>query len=130
MQLRLFLIFFLVLFQSSFPQTPPVISYPKVQSFTKNIMISPLFPSNTGGLVKDNLQVSTLAGNGLRGFNDGPGKDATFMSIHDITVDSNGNVAILKTDILQRFLKVYGLEDYLIKINSSIFNSHVKLFPF
>ncbi len=75
----------------------PKISYPVGSKvFAVGSAITPLTPTNTGGAVIGNGQVtvSTLAGSGIVGSADGVGNVASFYWPTGITVDSFGNVYV------------------------------------
>jgi len=73
----------------------PSISYASPQVYTINTAITPLSPTNIGGAVPATIPgVSTLAGNGTIGSENGTGSEARFKSPHGIAVDAEGNVYV------------------------------------
>jgi len=74
----------------------PAISYTGPQTYTTGTAITPLSPSNTGGAVPATIfgQVSTFAGSGATGRNDGPATIATFGQPGASVVDAFGNLYV------------------------------------
>ncbi|MDB4904195.1 MAG: hypothetical protein JWQ63_3476 [Mucilaginibacter sp.] len=94
-----FLCFFLLFFCKTyavFAQVPNI-SYQTPQIYTINTAITPLKPTNTGGVVPTNAygQVSTFAGTGKIGSANGPVLIATFNQPRDAAVDLNGNIYVI-----------------------------------
>ena len=85
---------------------PPKISYQTPQVYTINKAIAALAPKNIGGPVPANAygQVSTFAGNGQRGSNDGQSSVATFYNPTGIVTDNAGNmfVADIEKDCVRK----------------------------
>jgi sugar lactone lactonase YvrE len=77
-----------------FAQTP-TISYSGVQgSYTINNPISPLTPSNTGGMPTVRTNVSTAAGSGASGYIDGSTTSPKFYSPTGVAIAASGNIYI------------------------------------
>lgn len=70
----------------------PNISYTTPNTFVLNNAISPLVPTNSGGAVITQTLVSTFAGSGVVGSDDGNGILATFNLPTVVTVDPLSNV--------------------------------------
>jgi len=75
---------------------PPLISYKSPQTYTQNIAIAPLSPTNTGGSVPAVAygQVSTFAGNKVAGSANGTGITASFHSPIGAAIDAAGNIYV------------------------------------
>ena len=74
---------------------PPSISYPSSQIYTVGVLISPLSPTNNGGVVPANyVNVSTLAGSGVPSFANGTGTAASFSYPFGIALDGLGNLYV------------------------------------
>jgi sugar lactone lactonase YvrE len=74
---------------------PPSISYASSQIYTVGVLISPLSPTNNGGVVPANyINVSTLAGSGSNGFANGTGTAASFSYPFGIAIDGSGNLYV------------------------------------
>ena len=75
---------------------PPAISYQTPQSYTVNIAIAPLSPTNGGGLVPTTIygQISSFAGSGVAGKADGTGIAATFNEPAGLAIDGAGNIYV------------------------------------
>ncbi|OYU83775.1 MAG: hypothetical protein CFE24_09815 [Flavobacterium sp. BFFFF2] len=71
----------------------PAISYPSPQDYEVGIAITPLSPVNTGGLLPATVygQVSTFAGTGIQGANDGQRNVASFKFPNGIGFDTSDN---------------------------------------
>jgi len=83
---------------NSTPATPPpAISYQSPQIYTVNTAITPLAPTNTGGVVPATVygQVSTFAGSGAAGAANGISTAASFNSPVSTAVDGSGNVYVV-----------------------------------
>jgi gliding motility-associated-like protein len=78
----------------------PNISYQTPQVYAINNAISPLSPTNTGGAVPPNTyaQVTTLAGSGQQGSQDGTGKGASFDHPIRSVEDAAGNLYVADRD--------------------------------
>ncbi len=76
---------------------PPNISYQTPQTYTANIAITPLMPTNAGGAVPATVygQVSTFAGSGAAGAANGISAAASFNSPVSTVVDASGNVYVV-----------------------------------
>ncbi len=70
-------------------QSAPVISYSTPNTYTKDETISPLKPANTGGIVSGS-EVTTFAGSGSIGEDDGIGKSSNFSFPRGIAIDAEG----------------------------------------
>ncbi|WP_295795539.1 gliding motility-associated C-terminal domain-containing protein [Mucilaginibacter sp.] len=83
---------------------PPNISYITPQVYAPNTAITALQPTNTGGAVPPNIygQVTTFAGNGLRGVVDGTTTTAGFSFPNYPIVASDGTVYITDNNRLIR----------------------------
>ena len=90
-----FILLLLMCSASTFAQLPQI-SYQTPQVYTANTTITPLSPTNTGGVVPANAYglVTTFAGNGTSGSTDGPAISARFVSTRAITVDAANNVYV------------------------------------
>jgi len=75
---------------------PPVIEYPTPQIYIVNKTVVHLSPLNTGGSVPAVIhnEVSTLAGSGIAGGDDGIGTAATFQNPSALTTDDDGNLYV------------------------------------
>ena len=75
---------------------PPVIAYQTPQTYPVNTAITPLVPTNTGGVVPPNIygQVSTFAGTGTVGSTNGVGTSASISAPLGLTVDASGNIYV------------------------------------
>ncbi|MFB9842888.1 putative Ig domain-containing protein [Mucilaginibacter ginsenosidivorans] len=78
---------------------PPYISYATPQVYKTTKTIQPLSPANNGGAVPHTVfsQVSTFAGSGVPGANDGVGKAASFSYPIAIAIDPAGNFYVTET---------------------------------
>ena len=77
--------------------TAPNISYQTPQNYATGVAITPLVPVNTGGAVSITGaygQVSTLAGTGTIGTNNGAGNVASFYAPSGATIDASGNIYV------------------------------------
>jgi gliding motility-associated-like protein len=76
---------------------PPVISYQTPQVYTANTAIAQLVPKNTGGAVPATTAgvVSTFAGTGEPGLNNGPGATATFNIVRTLVTTDAGDVIVI-----------------------------------
>ncbi len=74
----------------------PKISYTASQTYTAGTAITPLGPTNTGGVVPSVIyqNVSTFAGNGSNGSSNGTGTEASFSNPYGVATDAAGNVYI------------------------------------
>ncbi|MFI5161292.1 MAG: gliding motility-associated C-terminal domain-containing protein [Sphingobacteriales bacterium] len=74
----------------------PIITYPTPKVYTQNSAITPLSPTNKGGLVPPNGygQVTMLAGSGTPGLADGVGNTASFYQPYGIAIDGNGTLFV------------------------------------
>ena len=77
----------------------PNISYTGPQTYTPGTAIASLAPVNTGGTVpaENYDQVSTFAGTGASGFNNGTGTAASFASPFGEAIDPQGNMYVADT---------------------------------
>ena len=75
---------------------PPIISYATPQVYKVNLVIASLAPSNSGGAVPLAVYGGTtiFAGNGVPGFSDNTGSQATFNAPDGTAVDAAGNIYI------------------------------------
>lgn len=87
------LLFWLLACQSMLSQSAPVISYNELNKFTIGQTIAPLVPDNLGGMV-NGVYVSTLAGNGSIGAQDGFGASAGFYAPYGMLIDGEGNILV------------------------------------
>jgi len=76
--------------------TPPDISYQTPQTYYVNNPATPLLPSNAGGPVPANVygQVTTIAGTGTPGKNNGVGTSASFAGPAGLIFDKSGTLFI------------------------------------
>src|ERR1700761_2206964 len=75
---------------------PPAITYVSPQTYYVNNAIVPLSPTNNGGPVPSNIygEVSTFAGSGAAGSNNGTGLAASFNGPAGLTFDAAGNLYV------------------------------------
>lgn len=73
----------------------PQISYATPNIFTLNEAINPLMASNTGGIIPTEPVVSTLAGTGTSGAEDGLGSAARFNLPTVVTIDLQNNIIVV-----------------------------------
>ena len=75
---------------------PPEIRYATPQIYILNRTIAPLVPDNQGGTVPAVIhnEVSTFAGSGVPGGQDGRGTSATFQNPASIATDDDGNLYV------------------------------------
>ena len=99
MRLRLLIFLGLLINLSAIAQVPNI-SYPTPQNYIINTTISPLPPTNTGGAVPATIygQVTTFAGSGVQGSNNGTGTTASFNHPARGAFDANGNLYITDRD--------------------------------
>ncbi len=90
-------VYFLLLFLSiNFVKAQtPIISYTTPNILNVGIPISPISPSNTGGMVVNQTLVSTYAGSGLVGSANGNGIEASFNLPTVVTADATGIVYVV-----------------------------------
>src|SRR5215217_1260028 len=90
------LLCFLLLLSFHASAQPPAIKYPGPQIFIVNKNNVYLSPGNTGGNVPAVIhnEVSTFAGSGLPGGDDGIGTSATFQNPAGLTTDYDGNLYV------------------------------------
>ncbi|WP_091152189.1 T9SS type B sorting domain-containing protein [Mucilaginibacter pineti] len=76
--------------------SPPVIAYSTPNVYHLNSAIPPLKPTNNGGIVPANTYglVSSFAGTGELGNNNGPGTNASFHGVYNVATDAAGNVYV------------------------------------
>jgi gliding motility-associated-like protein len=76
--------------------SPPNIAYQSPQTYTVNVPIAPLPPTNTGGAVPFNSYglVSTFAGSGPQGNTNGPANMASFGGPVSLAFDASGNLFV------------------------------------
>lgn len=74
----------------------PVISYQTPQTYSPNVVISPLVPKNEGGLVTrySNGLITNFAGTGQAGASNGPATTAKFDAPNQMIFDVAGNLYI------------------------------------
>ncbi len=79
---------------------PPNISYTTPQVYTINNAVAPLSPTNKGGAVPANAysQVTTVAGTGVTGYQNGTGKGASFNYPSGVFADANGGLYVADRD--------------------------------
>lgn len=78
----------------SYTQNPPIISYNKTNVFSLGSDIDVLKPSNSGGSITG-VEVTTFAGNGSTGSQNGSGTQASFNVPQGMAIDALGNVYIV-----------------------------------
>jgi gliding motility-associated-like protein len=90
----LFMCFLLLFVTTRINAQAPAIKYSSPQSYKINTAISPLTPSNTGGIVKGGTlgPISLFAGDGTIGATDGPGTNASFHYPSSLISDESGNL--------------------------------------
>ena len=78
------------------PVAAPAFSYAGPQSYPTGTAITPLAPTITGGAVPATIygQVTTFAGSGAAGHNDGDGTSASFNSPYFAAADAYGNIYV------------------------------------
>jgi gliding motility-associated-like protein len=96
----LFICFLLLFFTTQINAQAPAIKYNSPQSYKINAAISPLTPSNTGGIVKGGTlgPIAAFAGNGTIGAADGPGANASFHYPFGLISDESGNLFVADYD--------------------------------
>jgi gliding motility-associated-like protein len=89
----------------------PIIKYTTPHSYLLNTPINSLVPTNTGGPVPVATYglVSTLAGTGRPGFNNGPVLTATFNQPRDVAPDAFGNIYLVDDGNLIRKITPAGV---------------------
>ncbi|WP_289058700.1 gliding motility-associated C-terminal domain-containing protein [uncultured Flavobacterium sp.] len=80
--------------QLSYAQNPPIISYNENNVFTVGSDIVILKPSNSGGSITG-VEVTTFAGNGTTGSQNGTGNQASFNVPQGMAIDALGNIFIV-----------------------------------
>ena len=90
-----FLVFFVLFLNLSvFAQTPSI-TYTGVQSsYTINSAISPLSPTNSGGLPISRTNVTTIAGSGASGYSDGTSVSPKYYSPTGVAIANSGNTYV------------------------------------
>lgn len=73
----------------------PQISYSIPNSFNVGMSISPISPVNSGGMVSNQILVTTYAGSGLEGSTNGNGVQASFNLPTVVTADASGIVYVV-----------------------------------
>ena len=93
---KLYLLFLLAFsaIQISFAQVPPNISYNQNNIFIVGADIGTIKPSNTGGGISG-AEVTTFAGNGSTGSQNGIGKQASFNVPQGMAIDALGNIYVV-----------------------------------
>jgi sugar lactone lactonase YvrE len=89
------MLFILQLFGFLMVAQPPAISYPYSLMLTVGEPIQPITPNNLGGAVIPGSIVSTFAGSGYTGAEDGVGTNATFNLPTVVTFDHSGNLFVV-----------------------------------
>jgi gliding motility-associated-like protein len=69
----------------------PNITYPTPKVYMVNTAITPISPTNTGGVVASTGTPANYAGNGSNGYRDGAANTAMFDGAYGICADANGN---------------------------------------
>ncbi len=87
---------FVFLLQASLFAQAPNITYVAPQTYEVGTAISPLKPTNTGGLITYG-KTSTFAGDGSVGSVDGIGIAAKFSAPYGVAVDASGNIYVADT---------------------------------
>ncbi len=93
MKLLLKILFVFLLSQHNIAQISPIISYKTPNTFTIGESISPLKPTHTGGIVSG-AEVTTVAGSGSVGSNNGTGSTASFNDPRGMAFDILGNLYV------------------------------------
>jgi gliding motility-associated-like protein len=95
MRLKLLLLFFILKGFGALAQAPSI-AYVTPQTYSTGVAITPLLPTNTGGTVPATIygQVTTFAGSGATGANNGAAATASFDHPYGLTSDGNGNIYI------------------------------------
>lgn len=89
------MLFILPLFGFVMVAQPPNISYPTSLVLTVGESIEPISPINSGGAVLAGRLVSTFAGSGITGSEDGLGANASFNLPTVVTFDQSGNLFVV-----------------------------------
>ena len=74
---------------------PPTISYPSSLILTVGAPIEPIIPVNSGGSIMAGRLVTTFAGSGFTGAEDGLGANASFNLPTVVTFDQSGNLIVV-----------------------------------
>lgn len=72
----------------------PIISYETPQIYEVGTPITPLLPTNIGGSIFPDGQVTTFAGSGIQGATNGQGIAAKFNYASAVAIDASGNVFV------------------------------------